>query len=754
MSTDGIKREEAGQPDAAGRGEESSYGYGARVAAEWRDFTPQHGRVREQAFSIARGQHHIPAGAVVGVYGSGKSTLLFAVLANIARDRVLPVWEEASSFLDRLVAPGERVGAQEFVGRVHHWIEGLRTDSSVFVKYEKDLNARQLGTVASAIKEALSQPTEQTVLLLDEMEQAYAHFLQRIDTADDQPLRALIDSCGNSKVRLLMAYAPESFHALGDADRGRMLRLAVPSLDSTAIQGAFGLTKGQANFAWWVSRGRARGVIKAVNEVIIPNSRGEFDGALLGLAEALEGLPGVFGVPAVLRTYVPIERLRELLDLTPRTDRVEGRNNMIDMRDRLTMAHHFIETLGDLERSRTEDVEVVVDELLQVLSAVADAQDRCFLTFDDFSAAVKLAAARAVELGRLSEPPEGLEPGRAFYAIARTPETRLALPFSLQSLANDIFPSPFTDPVLPLANGRLPARGDVDRVFEDIVIDYPVFEWRDEGCLILRDLSALESWLRDELAQGGEDPPLRVLLLDERGTPTNLIVLAREAGRLAFRSVGQFHACFIKCLAIRARQSRLGNELGNVASAVRLQDRQLGRKIDWHLARIGRLLEEVDARPQRRWQSAVAAARGDNLSGVMGRLAEDSPGLLALLYLFKPCRPETRKVLAELSGALAETSDLRKLASAAAPGRQLEGAGVVVDELLPGRSGVAGRQRWVDTQFAGRTELRAVLDTFGSAESAGILGKLLNPHSGGRMERLISFHAGKLSDLSVRLRIV
>jgi hypothetical protein len=114
-----------------------------------------------------------------------------------------------------------------------------------------------------------------------------------------------------------MAYAPESFHALGDADRGRMLRLPIPSLDATAIQKAYGLTRGEANFAWWASRGRARGIIKAVNEVIIPQRRGDFGGQWLGLAEALDGLPGVFGVPAVLRGSIPIGRLGELLDLVP-----------------------------------------------------------------------------------------------------------------------------------------------------------------------------------------------------------------------------------------------------------------------------------------------------------------------------------------------------------------------------------------------------------------------------------------------------
>jgi hypothetical protein len=138
--------------------------YAARVGTDWRDFTPQHARTREQAFAIARGDHGVPAGAVVGVYGSGKSTLLFAVLARIWEDGVLPVWEEASSFLDRLVAPGERVSPQQFVERVHCWVEGLRTDSEVLARFKGDLDRRQLGGVATAIEGALRRPANSAVL--------------------------------------------------------------------------------------------------------------------------------------------------------------------------------------------------------------------------------------------------------------------------------------------------------------------------------------------------------------------------------------------------------------------------------------------------------------------------------------------------------------------------------------------------------------------------------------------------------------
>ena len=723
----------------------SRHTYAARVGAEWRDFTVQHARSLEQALSIARGDHPVPAGAIVGVYGSGKSTLLLAVMARAVEEGILPVWEEASSFLDRLVTADERLAPHDFVTRTHKWIESIRTDSEVFANYQRDLQRRKLDGIASAVEAALRSPTERTVLLLDEMEQAYPSFLKRIETADQQPLRALIDSCGNSRLRLLMAYAPESFHSLGDADRGRMLRLPVPSLSATSIQQAFGLTRGQANFAWWASRGRARGVLKAVEEVIRPYLRGELDG-WRDLPQALDALPPVFGVPAVLRGHLELPEIPELLDLVPRPQGLDVRSDVIDMRDGPKLAEKLLQGLFVSSAPLREESEAVVGELLDVLDAVCDSEHRCFLTFEDFSAAVKLAVARAVESGQLRESLDHLDAGRTFFTVTTQAQSPQLLPFSLSRLADDIFPSPFTDPVLPLGDGHVPGPDEVDRLFAQLVPEPWVFNWAERECLLLRDSDTLEQWLNQELARVDESVRWRVLLLDDAKAAGHLTVLAREAGRVGFGTLPRFHATFVKCLAMRARQTGVADDLESIAASVRRADRQLGRKVDWHLARIGRSVEELNPVAGRRWQGAIRAARSENFSGVIGRLAEDSPGLLAFLFPLKAHRPETRKMLAELSEILADGGELRKLAKAAGTGKRLEGAAVVVDELLPSRPGSA-KQRWIETQFDGKDDLRSVLDEFASSDTAGVLGRLLHPHSAQRMERIVLFHGGDLPDL-------
>jgi hypothetical protein len=134
-----------------------------------------------------------------------------------------------------------------------------------------------------------------------------------------------------------------------------------------------------------------------------------------------------------------------------------------------------------------EEGEAVVDELLDVLDAVCDDQHRCFLTFEDFGAAVKLAVARAVESGQLLESIDRLEPGRAFFEVATQAVSPQLLPFSLARLADELFPSPFTDPVLPLGDGRPPAPDEVDHLFGRLVPEPWVFHWDEQECLVLRD---------------------------------------------------------------------------------------------------------------------------------------------------------------------------------------------------------------------------------------------------------------------------
>src|SRR5205823_4982359 len=103
-----------------------------------------------------------------------------------------------------------------------------------------------------------------------------------------------------------------------------------------------------------------------------------------------------------------------------------------------------------------------------------------------------------------------------FFEIAKQSDEGWVLPFSLPQLADGIFPSPFTEPVLPLKGGRPPAPDDVDRLYAEQGSEPVVFQWK-ERCLIMRDLRSLADWLTQVLPGSDENSRWRILLLEDAG---------------------------------------------------------------------------------------------------------------------------------------------------------------------------------------------------------------------------------------------
>ncbi len=205
----------------------------ARVDAEWRAFTPLHEHTIARAREIAWGESGASAGAVVGVYGSGKSTLLLTLLREAPAHGTVTVWEEAAPLLERLLGDDERVLPQTFAERVIAFLGEVvgGADTALRARYLAGLRARGQGEIADVVQAQLESATgtakgarPRVLLLLDEVEQAHAILRRRVAVDDGQPMRALIDGTG-AAFRLLLAYAPESFHSVGDADRGRLAYL-------------------------------------------------------------------------------------------------------------------------------------------------------------------------------------------------------------------------------------------------------------------------------------------------------------------------------------------------------------------------------------------------------------------------------------------------------------------------------------------------------------------------------------------------
>ncbi|MFO0761287.1 MAG: hypothetical protein U0359_32715 [Byssovorax sp.] len=717
----------------------------ARLDTEWRPFTPLHEHTLDRARDVAAGSGGPYAGAVVGVYGSGKSTLLFTLLREAPAQGAVAVWEEAAPLIERIVAGDERLLPQTFTARVLGWVAELVRSPAALDRYSHDLAARGHADIAGAVRGQIARGARRVVLLLDELEQAHDLLRRRIAADDGQPLRALIDACGPD-FRLVLAYAPESYHSVGDADRGRLAYLPVPALDVASIQASFGLSRGEANFTWWASRGRTRGVMQAVRGVIEPFRRGAFDRGLDDLGDALDALPGVFGVPAMLRDGLSHAETRALLDLVPAPDERGERGVACALADRNGLADRIKAELGRRVATKI-DLQPVANELVAVLEAVGDGDDRAYLSMDDFRAAVRTAEARAIESGRQREPIERFvdQAMFVFSSLGEMGPLPRRLPIPLATLAEERFPSPFTDPYLPLESGRTPSEGELDRRFRELArTPAPLLVAADRELSVFAGEAALAAWIEaGGLDEGSE--PVRAVLLAGGGPRPPIVDLAVASGRLCLREVGPFHATFLKCLALRPRAEGSEPTVEALSGDLRA-DRQLARKIQWHMGRIAVLLREARARQSATWTAASRFVRDERFRGALGRLKTDSPALLGLLIPLRPPTASERRLLARMARLLDTREPLRKVARMVNPGGRLSGAAVVVDELLP-----AGGDppRWTERKLPGADELGELLDAFGGEPALRArLARWLFPEDPERLSALFAYHAGALPDIA------
>jgi hypothetical protein len=237
---------------------------------------------------------------------------------------------------------------------------------------------------------------------------------------------------------------------------------------------------------------------------------------------------------------------------------------------------------------------------------------------------------------------------------------------------------------------------------------------------------------------------VRAIVLTDGNQRTPLLQLAELAGRVSIRDIGRFHGIFLKCLALLCHRHGIPGQLDEL-ELVLSSDRQIMRKVHWHLNRIEIQLRDANPIPSSRWTAAAKATRELFRSGAV-RLDRTSPGLMAFLLPFRPPTPPQRRVLETLAALFASNSPIRRMAQEASPGVRLQGAGVVVDELLPVRR---SKERWLDRPFSGKDELAEVLVLFGTDSALrGRLAIWLHADESERVEAWLRFYAGELPDVS------
>lgn len=701
----------------------------ARANTEWKDFTDQHRSVREQALAVALGTGTHNVAAIVGVYGSGKSTLLFDVLreANVAGH--LAIWDESAAFFKRILGPAQgKVRSEDFVRLTMAWVDRLRSGTELDLLRE-DLDQRGRKDVVAFLP-ASARPTARVVLLLDEMEQAHEMLRDGVLTDDGNPLRSLLDACGPN-LAIIVAYAPESFHALGDADRGRHTTLRVPVLSASALASEFEVPRGAANFAWWASRGRARGAIQVMERVVRPHAKGQLSEPVGLLRDVLDDLPPVFGVPAVLHDHLDTSRLAALLCLSPVASpeflgvRIDTRNQGTwskEMEDRL------VRTPSDDRRATL----ALLREVATVLEAMADDDGTAFIPIEEVPALVDLSIARAQETGSVTELGIGARDGLKTAIQASTPAllTR-RLPFSISQLGDEVFPSPFTDPLLPL-DGRQPTMERVVEAYTNVARSrHLLAEWERHRSFVFHDETAMENWLRSEEAEVLRGP-VKALIIRPLGTAGPVALLCQEAGLLRFESASPFTATFLQSAIVSLDRLSGGAavpDLDDLSGSSIANSRDLGRKIRWHLERLETVVRAMRPCQSGEFERAVGDVERHLLPFLLTRrLQKDSTGLLALVQVLETPTAVGAQLLAEVAAVFSSDRSLRKLT---ARSRYLAGAGVVVDDLLPSRG---GSSRWVES---GYSHLRGFVKKHADGSCLRLLARLLAPGAEEAMEVIL-----------------
>lgn len=309
--------------------ERTVLGYDAAIETEWLPLSDQHAAYLKQIDTyvgeLSKGNKNVPRIAVVGPYGQGKTQLLFHIMKLTFKNGGCAIYTHA----DRIVKLIERECGQDGSILPSELPALLR---EAILNDLKNLNKQDnlvliVNPEVSAYIEShdgIDVAKNFQVLLVDEVEQAYELLQQRIKTSDRNPIRSLLDS---KETYTVLAFAPRSIYEYklgatlgeGEAERSRFETFYLPPVTSHDIKRFLSiLDKGFANFLWWMSRGRARFLIKAFQQsgnYILTQQRG-FE----SFVEAMGKISGVpcFDLDAMIdKSGRFVSRWTEIFNLVP-----------------------------------------------------------------------------------------------------------------------------------------------------------------------------------------------------------------------------------------------------------------------------------------------------------------------------------------------------------------------------------------------------------------------------------------------------
>jgi len=254
-------------------------GYEATLDAEWLPLSEQHLKHLQHLERILteylRGNKDIPAVAVVGPYGQGKTQLLFHIVKKVVEEGGVPVYTHADRIVklinqktgeDAKVLPLDlpKYIQEAMLEEIRNIRNGQSKKNTLLTNQQviNYLEGRLTGDLGN----------KPMVLLIDELEQAYQTLRDKIDTSDRNPIRSLLNP---KEILTVLAFAPRSIYEYelgatlgeGEAETSRLSIFPLPTLSPKELRRFLKIpSRGFANFIWWLSRGRARHAIKALQE--------------------------------------------------------------------------------------------------------------------------------------------------------------------------------------------------------------------------------------------------------------------------------------------------------------------------------------------------------------------------------------------------------------------------------------------------------------------------------------------------------
>lgn len=250
----------------------------------WQNLSARHASVQEElqtALTAYCQGRSVQVKAVVGPYGSGKSELLAwgfhycwteleIPAINMNLETLLRLLPEKMNPMD-LVDAVNRI-LNDDLSALHKTITNPGTETGYYLapdfKPDESLMEyfKSLFDDDGLAKERILRIVEKRrcVLFLDEIEQKYREFNQRVETSDQAPLRELLQSIeqGISPYYIVMSFGLTSaYESMSGADIRRVKELLLPIPEARDLAALSGNQTNQ-NLLWWASRGRPGWAIK------------------------------------------------------------------------------------------------------------------------------------------------------------------------------------------------------------------------------------------------------------------------------------------------------------------------------------------------------------------------------------------------------------------------------------------------------------------------------------------------------------